>query len=387
VTDFEWVDDDATLADVVAAMAEADRYAVDTEFHRERTYFPRVALVQLAWADRIVLVDPLAVSLQPLAKVLDGPGVAVMHAAGQDLEVLELACGTIPTALFDTQLAAGFDGYATPSLSALAERVVGCRLPKGDRLTDWLRRPLDSEQLRYAATDVAHLFTIQDHLTADLEEDGRLSWALDECEQLRTRSRSLRDPEEAWLRIKEARHLRGPAAGVARAVAAWRERRAAEIDQPVRFILPDLGVVGIAQRMPTTREDLRSIRGLDERHVRGQLGDELLDAVAEGRQHPAERPRSEAVVELERQLRPAVGLVSAWVSQLARDLRIDTSLLATRADIEALLGGIEGCRLSVGWRADLVGEPIRRLVKGDAALAFDGNGGLLLEERSHNRIR
>jgi ribonuclease D len=222
---------------------------------------------------------------------------------------------------------------------------------------------------------------------ADLRESGRLEWALDECEQVRTRSRTLRAPEDAWLRIKEARHLRGATAGIARAVAAWRERRAAEIDQPVRFILPDLGVVGIAQRAPKSRDQLRAIRGLDERHVRGQLGDELLEAVAYGRENPAERPRSDAVVELERQLRPAVTLVSAWVSQLARDLRIDTSLLATRADIEALLGGIEDGRLSVGWRADLVGEPIRRLVRGDAALAFDGNGGLLLEERSHKRIR
>jgi ribonuclease D len=386
LTDFEWVADEAALADVVTEMADAPRYAVDTEFHRERTYFPKVALVQLAWDDRIALVDPLAVSLQALAKVLDGPGLAVMHAAGQDLEVMELACGTIPTRLYDTQMAAGFAGYATPSLAALAEKIVGVRLPKGDRLTDWLRRPLDGHQQRYAADDVAYLFTIQDHLTADLEQSGRLEWALDECEQMRTRSRTLRAPEDAWLRIKEARHLRGATAGIARAVAAWRERRAAEIDQPVRFILPDLGVVGIAQRAPKSRDQLRAIRGLDDRHVKGQLGEELLAAVAYGREHPAERPRSDAVVELERQLRPAVTLVSAWVSQLARDLRIDTSLLATRADIEALLGGIEDGRLSVGWRADLVGEPIRRLVKGDAALAFDGNGGLFLEERSHKRI-
>src|SRR5204862_5503731 len=131
-------------------------------------------------------------------------------------------------------------------------------------------------------------------------------WARDACGQPRARSRARRTPDDAGLRSKEARHLRGPTAGVARAVAAWRERRAAEIDQPVRFILPDLGVVGIAQRAPKSRDQLRAIRGLDDRHVKGQHGDELLDAVAYGREHPAERPRSDAVVELERQLRPAV---------------------------------------------------------------------------------
>jgi len=386
MSDHEWVDSDEGLAEVAESMAGAERYAVDTEFHRERTYYPQVALVQLAWDDRLVLVDPLAVSLAPLAKALDGPGLAVMHAAGQDLEVLELACGTIPTRLIDTQIAAGFTGYSTPSLATLAEKELGIRLPKGDRLTDWLHRPLNADQRSYAASDVAHLFEILDRLTAELERDGRTQWAADECEELRTKSRTLRDPEAAWLRIKEARHLKGAPAGVAKAVAAWRERRAATIDQPVRFVLSDLGVVGVAQRMPTSAAQLTGIRGVDDRHLRGKVVDEVLAVVAEGRQQVAERPRTDAVVEIERQLRPAVTLVSAWLSQLAREQRIDAALLGTRADIEALLGNIEGARLAEGWRADMVGEPVRRLVAGQAALAFDGAGGLVLEERSGTRI-
>jgi ribonuclease D len=168
---------------------------------------------------------------------------------------------------------------------------------------------------------------------------------------------------------------------VARAVAAWRERRAAAIDQPVRFVLPDLAVVGIAQRAPRRADDLRRVRGLDARHLKGAVVDELLAAVAEGLARPVERPPTDANVERERQLRPAITLVSAWLSQLARDLRIETSMLATRADIEAFLAGTNGARLTEGWRAELVGEPIRRLVGGQAALAFDGEGGLVLEDR------
>ncbi len=373
---YEWVDTDDALAEVVEARRGiADRYAVDTEFHRERTYYPQVALIQWAWDDRIALIDPLAVNVAPLAKVLDGPGLAVMHAAGQDLEVLELACGTIPTRLIDTQIAAGFEGHTTPSLATLAERELGIRLPKGDRLTDWLRRPLDSDQKSYAADDVAYLFPILDRLVAALTRDGRLGWAEAECEELRTKSRSLRDPDEAWLRIKEARHLKGAPAGVAQAVAAWRERRAAAIDQPVRFILSDLGVVGVAQRLPTSAAQLKGIRGLDDRHLRGKVVDELLEVVAEGRTQVAERPRTDALVEIERQLRPAVTLVSAWLSQLAREERIETSLLGTRADIEALLGKLEGARLAEGWRAEMVGEPIKRLVAGQAALASSTGPG------------
>lgn len=381
-----WVGDDDGLVEVVEALADEPAYAVDTEFHRERTYFPRVALVQLAWPGAIVLVDALAVDLTPLAKVLAGPGAAVMHAAAQDLEVLLQECGAVPSALFDTQLAAGFVGMSTPSLAALVEQIVGVRLPKGDRLTDWLRRPLGADQKEYAAADVAHLLDLRARLVEELDACGRLEWALAECEEARTREYGPRPPEEAWLRIKEARALRGSSRGVAQALAAWRERRAAALDQPVRFVLPDLALVAIAQRPPRSAEQLRGVRGIEDRQVRGPLGREILDAVAEGLAMPRDQVREPRLIDAGRELRPAVTLVSAWVSQLARTLRLDTALLATRADIEALLRGDADARLATGWRAQLAGEPIRRLVAGDAAVAFDGHGGLLLERRSHQPL-
>src|SRR5262249_23751880 len=154
-----------------------DWYALDTEFHRERTYYPRLALVQLAWADDIVLIDPLAVDVTPLAAILDGDGLALLHAADQDLEVLERACGTVPARMFDTQLAAGFLGFGTPSLSVLVERLLSIRLPKSDRLTDWTERPLTPTQRTYAAADVAHLAALHDKLHERLVSVGREAWA------------------------------------------------------------------------------------------------------------------------------------------------------------------------------------------------------------------
>jgi ribonuclease D len=382
VSGHELVETEEELRKVVDAVRSEPAYAVDTEFHRERTYYPRLALVQIAWADRLALIDPLAVDVAPLAEVLDGPGVAVLHASDQDLEVLELACGTIPAHLFDTQVAAGFLGMSNPSLAALYERELGIRVPKGHRLTDWLARPLDDNQLDYAATDVEHLLAAYEKLLADLDGRGRRQWALDECEELLHRERGPRDPDDAWRRVKEIRQLRGSARRIAQSVAAWRERRAAASDQPVRHILPDLAIVGIAQRQPHTLEQLRKVRGIDDRHVRGSQGNELLAAILTAESSPPpERPETE-VRELDRDLRPAVGLVSAWVSQLGRNLDIDTGLLGTRADIEALLRGDADARLATGWRADIVGEPIRRLVAGEAALAFDPGGELRLEARS-----
>jgi ribonuclease D len=377
----ELVEDAAHLEEVVASLADASEYAVDTEFHRERTYFPTVALVQIKWDDHIALVDPLAVDLRPLAPVLSGPGLAVMHAASQDLEVLQRACGVVPSRLFDTQLAAGFLGFATPSLASLSERILGIELPKASRLTDWLRRPLGDDQQRYAAADVAHLLELTRRLRAELDAVGRLGWAEEECEELRARGWGPPDPEEAWRRLKEGRALKGKARGVAREVAAWRERRAATVDQPVRHVLSDLAIVGIATNPPRTVEQLRRIRGLDERLVRGKVGEELLAAVEAGRARPDE-PRPPRREEVERDQRPAVALVSAWLSQLGRDLRIDPMLLATRADLGAFLAGDPEARLAKGWRRDLLGDPVRRLLAGEFALAFDGSGGLELERRS-----
>lgn len=374
------------FAEVIDRLRRQSAYAIDTEFHRERSYYPRVALVQLAWEDEVALVDPLCVSVEGLADVFSEDNTAVLHAAGQDLEVFDRCVGSVPRRIFDTQVAAGFLGMTSPSLASLHDRELGTRLPKADRLTDWMRRPLTSAQLDYAASDVAHLLEIYERVVSQLSERGRLDWALAECEELLNAPRGQRDPELAWKRIKEARHLRGQALSTAQGLAAWRERTAAESDQPVRFVLSDLGLVGIAQHRPPTLQELKRIRGVDERHLRGEQGRQILAVVAETDGLEPRRDRSTKSAELSKDLRPAVSLVSAWVSQLARDNQIDTALLATRTDLEAFLRGDEDARLAHGWRAKLVGEPVRCLVAGEAALAFEGHGSLILEARSRRPL-
>ncbi|MEM9202577.1 MAG: HRDC domain-containing protein [Actinomycetota bacterium] len=380
-----FIDTDAGLAGVVDQLLTQDRYALDTEFHRERTYWPKVALVQIAWPGELVLIDPLEVDLQPLRAVMDSDALAVLHAAAQDLEVLDLATGAIPRRLFDTQIAAGFLGMSTPSLASLHERELGVQLPKGNRLTDWLERPLKDAQKDYAAADVDRLLDIHDQLVAQLVELGRLDWAEEECEIMRSRDRGPRDPWEAWRKIKEARHLKGNALSVARSVAAWREQRAADVDQPVRFVLSDIAVVAVSQAAPTTVDALASVRGVDRGVARGALGEPILAAVADGVASSWRPPRPQKRRDDGRDLRPAVALVAAWVNQIARDRQLDPTLLATRADVEALVRGDEDARLAHGWRAETAGGPITRLVSGDAALAFDG-GNVVLEERSRRPV-
>ena len=379
------VSTDAAFARVIESLRDQPSYALDTEFHRERTYFPKLALVQIAWPGDLVLVDPLAVDLRPFAEILESDSIAVLHAADQDLEILELVCGTVPKILFDTQIAAGFLGLSTPSLTTIYERFVDFRVGKGDRLTDWLQRPLTEGQLIYAANDVARLLDVRDRIVEQLEARGRLSWALDECEIQRVRLRGQRNPEEAWRRIKETRQLRGSARSVARSLAAWRERRAASLDIPVRYVLSDIALSGIAQRPPKDRRDLEKIRGFD-RGTRDDVVAEILTAVSSGL---ADRtPIIDDITPggVEKDLRPAIALISAWISQLARDLELDASILATRGDIEAFLRGEASARLATGWRDELAGRPVRSLLEGGAAVAFAGNGELVIEERSRRPL-
>ena len=367
-----WIDGRDELADLVRALADEPRYALDTEFHGERSYWPHLALIQIAWPEGIALVDPLTVDPAPLGELLAGPGCMVAHAADQDLSILERACGCAPTQLFDTQVAAGFIGMGTPSLAATVEKLVGTKLAKGDRLTDWTRRPLSAEQRIYAAADVEYLLALHDELTRRLDDMGRLEWATDECEERRQRIRQRPEPDTAWWRIKGARQLRGTGRGVAQKVAAWRERTAEALDVPSRFVLSDLALAGIVQRPPRTREDLTGIRGIDGR-LRESTAEELLGAVTSGLALPADQLRLPESDRIDRSLAPAVTVLGAWLSQRASELDLDPALLATRAELTQMLQD-RPSRLALGWRADLVGEPLQRLLRGDAALVLRDGG-------------
>lgn len=386
------VDDPPGLADLLERMGDADRYGFDTEFHREKTYHPRVALVQMSWRDVVTapgstsethaaLVDPVPFDIAPLAELLRRPATMVVHAAEQDLEILHHVCGTGPSSLFDTQIAAGFAGHSSASLADLVGHYLGFELPKADRLTDWSARPLQDSQLRYAVADVAFLLDLEEAIREDLDRRGRLAWAEEECELLLRKAALPPDPDRAWWRLRSARQLRGTSRGVAQAVAGWRDLRARRLDLPPRFVLPDLALQALIHRPPSDRRQLDAVRGMDPRFLRDGAAEEILEAVRRGLGLPADAIRQPPADEVPKDLRPAVSLAMAWIGQVARDEAVDSAALATRSDVVQLLLG-RGGRLYEGWRAELVGEPIWRLVAGFASIAYDGAGNLVLEERS-----
>ncbi len=373
-----WVDDDAGLAAIVATLRSEPEYALDTEFMAERTYWPQLCLVQLAWSDQVVLVDALACDVRALAEVFTQPSTMITHAGGADLPIIDRACGARPGSLFDTQLAAGFIGLGQPSLVSLVQSILDVRLDKGDQLSDWTRRPLSSSARQYAAGDVAHLLPLAAAIRARLAEMGRTEWAADELAVLLRTPMRAPDPDVAWWRIKGARSLRGERACIAQAVGAWRERRAQELDRPPRFVLSDLTMAALVQRPPRDAGDLAKLRGAGSLPKPVVAG--ILAAVEAGRTMNRSELRSPPKHGDDSALDAAVGLLTGWAAQVASGERVDARLLATRDDVKALVND-RPSRLDEGWRAEMLGRDLHALVRGEAVVRLVDGGRRLQVER------
>lgn len=367
---FDWIDDPGKLDEVVAELRASDAFALDTEFHRERTYEPVLALVQVATRDRVALIDPFAVDVTELARAFDASRVCVMHAASQDLEILEGVCGKVPARLFDTQIAALFCGYRTSSLGRLVEGLLSVSLDKSAQLTDWTRRPLPKADLRYAASDVAHLLELHDALLRALESRERLAWAEEEIERLRAKDRSPPAPETLWWKLRGKTKLNGKSRGVAQELARWRDEVARERNRPARTILSDMALLALSQRPPRNAGQLRGVRNFDARRFKHT--DALLEAVRRGVELP---PTDLSLPPKKPANLPSVdGVISvclAWLSQRANEEDLDPAVLGTRDDVTQLVLR-RPSRLSSGWRQDLVGAELEAIIDGSASMRVSG---------------
>lgn len=377
MTDFDWITEQAEFDQLVDELCRTDAYALDTEFHRERTYLPHLALVQLATAERIALVDALEIDVQTLGKAFQSEAVCVMHAGSQDLEILELECGAVPNRMFDTQIGALFCGYRTSSLGKLVEGFLGIQLDKSSQLSDWTRRPLPPDDLRYAASDVAHLLELRDALLDRLRERGRVEWAEEEIERLRCKDRSPPEPETLWWKLRGKTKLNGRARGVAQELAAWREGVAKQKNRPPRTVLSDMALLALAQRPARNAEQLSGIRNFDLRRFKHR--DELLRAIERGTRLPKhevrvppKKPENLPSVE------GVIALCLAWLAQRAGQEGLDMTVLGTRDDVTNLVLG-QSSRLAKGWRDALVGHELRDIIDGTAALRVDGTELELLD--------
>ncbi len=370
------------------------RLGIDTEFMSEGRYRSLLCLVQIAVDDpaeeagtRIILIDGLdQIEVTPVAQALANPSIEiVLHAGRQDIAILRRSWRTELTNVFDTQLAAGFAGAgAQTGYGNLLGAMLGKRVGKTASYTRWDARPLTGEQLSYAAEDVAHLLELADELQRRLSETGRLGWAREECRRLESTTDE-RDPFTAWERLPRINQLDPRARAVARELAAWRERTAAQEDRPVGSVVADPALVEVAKRQPSDLRALEHIRGLHPSGIR-RRGPAILTAVAAGLEaEPI--PREEARGRSDPSDAPLIALAESLLRARALEAGLAYELISSRSELEQIVAAARkgepepDIRTLTGWRRELVGADLRDLLAGRRALAVGGDERLELIER------
>jgi len=383
-----------TTTEDLAAFCEAAKAApyvtIDTEFLRERTYWSKLCLIQMALpgktGDAVAVIDPLAegMDLEPFLEILRDESIdKVFHAARQDVEIFN-NLKAMPKPLFDTQVAGMAAGYGEQiAYDALVRQMLKIELDKSSRFTDWARRPLTEAQLTYALADVTHLAKLYPMLKARLEKEGRLAWVMDEMGNLCDPANYDVDPENAWRRLKPRKHTAKYLA-VYRAVAAWRERTAQMRDQPRGRILKDEAIDELATQAPTDAAALDRLRSVPKGFSGSRFGPDLLAAVREALKDPeayapviernrlAPSPAAGAVVEL----------LKVLLKARAEDAGVASKLIATVSDLEQIANDDEAKTPALtGWRREAFGEDALKLKRGELALVLDGTRVRVVEVR------
>ncbi len=369
----ELITDTAALAEFCARQRGAGFVAVDTEFMRERTYWPILCLVQVAGPEEAVAIDALApgIDLAPLlALMADAAVLKVFHAARQDLEIFFQLSRQVPHPVFDTQVAAMVCGFGdSASYETLVRRLAGANLDKASRFTDWAHRPLTERQIHYALADVVHLRTVYERLQEILAKNGRTLWFEEEMADLVDPAIYRSEPAEAWRRFR----LRGRAdrrfLGVLKAVAAWREAAAQQRDLPRGRIMKDEAVLEIAAHVPKTIDSLARTRSLGKGVAEGKLGRDILDAVATGLADPDPPPAIAAKAEAPPGIGPLIELLRVLLKQRCEDFQVAQKLVASADDLEAIAADDNApVRALHGWRREVFGDDAVALKHGRLAL-------------------
>ncbi len=367
----------AELAALCERLEREEFVTVDTEFMRERTYYPELCLVQLAGAGDVAVVDAQAksIDLAPLGALLAKPDVVkVFHACRQDVEIFLLLFNAVPANLFDTQVAAMVAGFGDQvGYDALVSALTGGHIDKAHRFSDWSARPLTKAQVDYAAADVTHLRAVYEKLLARLRVDGRMDWVGQEMAALADPSTYRVDPERAWERLKLRTGNRRQLAMV-QAIAAWREREAQRVNIPRQRLVKDEQIPEIAALAPDNAEALAKARGISTGFAQGKSGQSLLAVIAGAKALPeGDLPRTERPRDTPRASPAMVALLKVLLNAVAEQNNVAPRLIAGSDDIEALALDETAANPALeGWRREMFGEDALRLIHGEVALSARG---------------
>lgn len=364
----QYIDTPEQLEQFCDSIRESEWLALDTEFIREKSYYPKLCLLQVCNGKTAACVDPLRLNeLDPLIGIILDPAIVkVFHAGSQDLEIFCIQWKKVPAPLFDTQLAATLLGLGEQlGYANLVQKLLGIELDKGHTRTDWSRRPLQEGQLRYALDDVIFLGEIYTDLTSRLKKMGREDWLQGEFDQLANPDTYRMNPASAWKKIKGRQRLQGVQLAVLQSLAAWRENLAVESDRPRRWIVKDEILVDLARRTPKNIVDLSRSRGLDPAIVKHH-GEKLLSLIGEARALPRRSwPQDQPPpVRLDANQEALTDLLMCSLRLLAEENQVSPAVLASRSTIEQLVAGERDMELLHGWRRMLAGERLLEVLAG-----------------------
>ena len=375
----------AELERLAGELERAPYIALDTEFMRDQTYWPKLCLMQVAArGGPAAIIDPLAdgLDLSPIYGLIAKPDIVkVLHAARQDIEIFWHQGDVIPDPLFDTQIAAMVCGFGdSASYETLVRRLTNAELDKSARFTDWSRRPLSSRQLEYALGDVTYLCEVYEKLARELERTGRESWVREEIAALKDEDLYELDPANAWKRLKPRTSNKRFLAVLA-ALAAWREREAQSRDVPRQRILRDEALLEIAAHPPETPETLERIRAVPKGFAASRAGRSLMDAVTEGLSAPPPKPLDCDRPRRRREPSPStIDLLKTLLRLKAEEAKVAPRLIASSDDIERIAAGEdEGLGALHGWRAEVFGHDAIALREGRLALALENREAVVVE--------
>ncbi len=383
------ITDSADLAAFCTRLRGAGFIAIDTEFMRERTYWPILCLVQVAGPEEAAAIDTMAqgIALAPLLELLaDEHILKVFHAARQDIEIFVYLTGAVPKPLFDTQIAAMVCGFGDAvSYETLVAKLARAPLDKSSRYTDWSHRPLTERQIRYALDDVIHLRTVYDKLQQKLAENGRATWFAEEMAALVDPALYRNDPSEAWRRFRLRGRVDQRFFGVLREVAAWREAAAQHRNLPRGRIIKDEAVLEIAAHIPRSIEALARSRSLGKGVAEGKLGGEILDAIRRGLDSAGAMAPPAARADTPPGLGPLVELLRVLLKHRCEQHQVAQKLLASSDDLEAIASddNADVPALS-GWRREIFGKDAVALKHGRLALTVSSNRITLVEPASRS---
>ncbi len=383
---YQFIDTPQALIPACEVLKQAKVLYVDTEFHREKTYYPKFALLQVGSHDGVYIIDPVAIKdLKPLWDIIIDPNILkVFHAGRQDLEIILEHAGALPLPMFDTQIAAALLGYGQQvGFGNLVQRITKKALAKGESFSDWLRRPLTKQQLKYAADDVIYLMPIYQALKEELQAKKRSTWLDEEQATLTNPDTYHIDKNEVFWRVKGVNKLKPKHLAILRELAIWREEQAQKKDIPRRRLIADEPLIEIAKRDTLNIDVMKRMRGLNEGVIR-RFGETWLKLWQKGMDCPEEdRPKLSSRKSNTSGTDLRLELLDTLLRLKADEASISSTILANKSELSVLAswgnkpqGEPPELPCLQGWRAELVGNALLQLLRGEICLRLNPNTGL-----------